>query len=475
MPNQTDVQKLIQGLAPGAVNNGNPNTVYNTPGTVMRGTPSVPPPTTDATGNWVLNNLPKPAVMGPPNIQLPQVTPSSALGSWTAPHDPAALNLPQWKMMPFGQGTTQPPGTTPPPTTPPPTDTGGNTPPTPSTGGPTPPNVGTPDPLADFGGFDNEGRWHPGQGALNMFGDNALFSQSFSIYDPAFKKIWGLDSVPPEVKSKITDGNGQIDEAKTESFFSDLFSKGSLLNALDKVTEIFPFLNGVDWYNSDTGQINVVSSVMQVVANALGIGPLFRLFMKAFNNKKLEEAVPLGAGCVVVDAIIHEYGRAGDVAVGDTLKVIDPVTFELEDGAVSYSEAKLQPCVRITTKSGVELECSKSAPISDDTGEQVLAEHLLGVNVPVSKHGLIEFETVMSVEDIGERLVQHITCENNFFLAGKKKGLYLLHHNAKKVEGLNPFKVGNLGHGSNPSGFGWGGNFNWGSGVVNVGPLENIK
>lgn len=465
MPNQTDVQKLIQGLAPGAVNNGNPNTVYNTPGTVMGGTPSVPPPTTDGLGNWSLNNLPQAATLGAPQLQLPPVVGSSQLGSWTAPQNPAALNLPQWKLMQYGNTGTTPPGTTtPPPTAPPP-----------RTGGPTPPNVGTPDPLADFGGFDNEGRWHPGQGALNMLGDNALFSQSFSIYDPAFKKIWGLDSVPSEVKSEITGQNGEIDEAKTEGFFNKVFSSKGLLQGLDAITEIFPFLNGVDWYNSTTGQINIVSSAMQVVANALGIGPLFRLFMKAFNNKKLEEAVPLSAGCVVVDAIIHEYGRAGDVAVGDTLKVIDPVTFELEDGAVSYSEAKLQPCVRITTKSGVELECSKSAPISDDTGEQVLAEHLLGVNVPVSKHGMIEFETVMSVEDIGERLVQHITCENNFFLAGKKKGLYLLHHNAKKVEGLNPFKIGDLGHGSNPGGLGWGGNFDRGSGVVNVGPIENIK
>jgi hypothetical protein len=32
---------------------------------------------------------------------------------------------------------------------------------------------------------------------------------------------------------------------------------------------------------------------------------------------------------------------------------------------------------------------------------------------------------------VGMRMVQHITCESKFFLAGKEPGRYLLHHNAK--------------------------------------------
>src|SRR5690606_8831183 len=130
MPNQTDIQKLIQGLAPGSVNNGNPNTIYNTPATVMGGKAAVPPPSTDGLGNWALNTLPQAATLPAPLIQLPQLTPSSQLGSWMAPRDPTSLNLPQWSMMPFpGQGTPTPGTGTPPPITPP-TDTGGNLPPT---------------------------------------------------------------------------------------------------------------------------------------------------------------------------------------------------------------------------------------------------------------------------------------------------------------------------------------------------------
>src|SRR5690606_15079284 len=115
-----------------------------------------------------------------------------------------------------------------------------------------------------------------------------------------------------------------------------------------------------------------------------------------------------------------------------------------------------------------------SAPICDETGEEVTAENLLGIVVPVSNHGMIEFETVMKVEDIGEQLVQHITCENNYFLAGKKKGRYLLHHNAKNVEGLGrkPWQEFG-GHGSNPMGSVWGGSWGGPTGTVTVGPIQN--
>lgn len=72
MPTQTDVQKLIQSLVPGAANNGNPNTVYNTA-----------PPTMDADGNWYAANLPSAASIT--GLQRAATTLPQGSGGWVAP------------------------------------------------------------------------------------------------------------------------------------------------------------------------------------------------------------------------------------------------------------------------------------------------------------------------------------------------------------------------------------------------------
>lgn len=136
-------------------------------------------------------------------------------------------------------------------------------------------------------------------------------------------------------------------------------------------------------------------------------------------------------GCVTIDSVLEDYDRADDVQFGDTMFVIDPVTFKRSTGEVSYSETKVMPCVRITTESGIELECSTTAPIADEKGEQVLAPNLLNKLIPVSDNGVFYLDRVLSVEDIGDREIRHITVENNFFLAGKQRGRYIFHHNIK--------------------------------------------
>lgn len=100
MATQTDVQRLIQNLTPSAVNNGNPNTVYNT----------APVPTTDGQGRWsaptvspaasipALNLAALPAwipptggggiVPGPILPQLSPLTPGTGGGGGTGPLSP---------------------------------------------------------------------------------------------------------------------------------------------------------------------------------------------------------------------------------------------------------------------------------------------------------------------------------------------------------------------------------------------------
>jgi predicted phage tail protein len=139
------------------------------------------------------------------------------------------------------------------------------------------------------------------------------------------------------------------------------------------------------------------------------------------------------SGCVTTDSMIFGTGLANTVKVGDYMTVIDPITYETAKGLVTRADVMSQPCVRITSESGVVLECSTSAPIADANGNEVLAPNLLGVSVLVDIDGIIKTEKVVSVEDIGLKDIVFITCENNFFLAGAEEGKHFLHHNAKNT------------------------------------------
>jgi len=140
-------------------------------------------------------------------------------------------------------------------------------------------------------------------------------------------------------------------------------------------------------------------------------------------------------GCVVVNTYLQDFDRADQVEVGDDMFVVDPISYKKSVGRVSYSTTKLMPCVRITTENGIVLECSTTAPIADERGEQVLAPNLLHKLIPVCDNGMFYLDRVETIEDIGEQEVRHITVEDNFFLAGKEKGRYIFHHNMKMGPG----------------------------------------
>lgn len=140
-------------------------------------------------------------------------------------------------------------------------------------------------------------------------------------------------------------------------------------------------------------------------------------------------------GCVVVNTYLQDFDRADQVEVGDEMFVVDPISYKKSVGRVSYSTTKLMPCVRITTENGIVLECSTTAPIADERGEQVLAPDLLHKLIPVCDNGMFYLDRVETIEDIGEQEVRHITVEDNFFLAGKEKGRYIFHHNMKMGPG----------------------------------------
>jgi len=146
-----------------------------------------------------------------------------------------------------------------------------------------------------------------------------------------------------------------------------------------------------------------------------------------------------GGACVTVDSWLPGHGAAGAIAVDDLLELVeDAASFRRRAGRVTYAVRKLAPCVRIITESGISLDCSTSAPILCSDESLVLAPDLVDTRhpernrvIPVSDFGDHRHERVVAVEDIGEREVMHITCENSVFLAGRTRGRYIGHHNLK--------------------------------------------
>lgn len=96
--------------------------------------------------------------------------------------------------------------------------------------------------------------------------------------------------------------------------------------------------------------------------------------------------------------------RAGEVVVGDKLRVVDPATFEHSWATVSHSETMPQPCVTIRA-GDVELDCSESAPIGNADGEQILAPNTEGQLLPLVVEGKDDIQIGGPPKSIGTQQV----------------------------------------------------------------------
>lgn len=133
-----------------------------------------------------------------------------------------------------------------------------------------------------------------------------------------------------------------------------------------------------------------------------------------------------GAGCPQVDEPVirrasdgsGEVIRAGDVRAGDHIWLTRG-----RWGLVSYSEAKLQPGVRVVGHDGSAITCSASAPLETAEGPCVPADEVQGLVLWHRREGVMRIHDVI---DLGDIWVQHITCEDDCFLVGDYS-----HHNMK--------------------------------------------
>jgi hypothetical protein len=148
-----------------------------------------------------------------------------------------------------------------------------------------------------------------------------------------------------------------------------------------------------------------------------------------------EQCTADGFGCcVALNSFLPDGKLAGQIKIGDTMILADQVSLEPATGKVSYSEPSLQPSVKIITKSGASLICSTTAPIPTTEG-LVNAPDLDGKFVAVMIKDVAGWDQVVSVTDVGNYWVQHITVEDKCFWAGENSNAFILHHNIKKCEG----------------------------------------
>jgi hypothetical protein len=134
--------------------------------------------------------------------------------------------------------------------------------------------------------------------------------------------------------------------------------------------------------------------------------------------------------CVSIDSHLPDGKLAGEIKVGDVMHLADEETLAPFTGVVSYSEPSLQDSVRITTASAAVLDCSKTAPIPTKRGI-TLSPDVLGEYVAVQKDGKSFWDEVVSLDELGDIWVQHITVGDKSFWAGKNDSAFILHHNIK--------------------------------------------
>ncbi len=139
-----------------------------------------------------------------------------------------------------------------------------------------------------------------------------------------------------------------------------------------------------------------------------------------------------GGACVSVDSLLPGNLRAGDVKVGDTLELMDPVTMQHGSGVVTYSKAEEVQMVKVITKGGIELSCSTTAPIPILGGELILAPNLTGQKILTRTGNGYSDDVVEEVAELGMGFVQHITVGDRCFWAGTDGSSFILHHNIKK-------------------------------------------
>lgn len=134
--------------------------------------------------------------------------------------------------------------------------------------------------------------------------------------------------------------------------------------------------------------------------------------------------------CVAADSFMPNGDRACEVKVGDMVWVLNEDNWDgVKLQRVNENKLALAPCVELVSSSGIELVLSASTPCTLRGGETVLARDVKGEFLGVHDNGYFRWEKIVSVKDVGKRIVAHISCDNKTYAAGAVKGRFIFTHN----------------------------------------------
>jgi hypothetical protein len=146
-----------------------------------------------------------------------------------------------------------------------------------------------------------------------------------------------------------------------------------------------------------------------------------------------------GGGCVVLESYIpiaeealyngNIIKQAYQLCNGHQINLADETTLVSRIGSVKTAINEYQPCIRISTKDGISLVCSTTAPIPTKNNGIIKAPDTLQEEVAVLHNGNTYWSEVVKIEDVGMKFVRAIDTGNNSFWAGEIEGSYILHHN----------------------------------------------
>lgn len=212
--------------------------------------------------------------------------------------------------------------------------------------------------------------------------------------------------------------------------------------------------SGLSWFNRSRLYLTIKNAAAPSIAATGGMLMLNAIRWNSSSYPTISRTSGGGSGggggtgggsCPVIEAIMYDGTTAGDYTVGRTLMVTDPYQSDANSttGDVLASERSLQPCVRVTCADGTVIECSTTAPIPTRDKGFVKAPALLGEYMATAaaddlngENTPFDWSEVVTVEDIGDRLVQKLFVENRCFWISKDGKRFGLHHNLKPADEL---------------------------------------
>lgn len=135
-------------------------------------------------------------------------------------------------------------------------------------------------------------------------------------------------------------------------------------------------------------------------------------------------------GCVEYNSHMPDGRMAGHYKAGDDILVLDDDNRDNTKWVkVLGNKPTSQNCYEIISASGIILRLSDSTPCTLYDGTTVLPSELEGHKLAVQDEDGFRWEEIVSVEEIGPRIVAHLSCNEGTYAAGAEPGRYIFTHN----------------------------------------------